>query len=416
MNDTLDLNKIHHIHFVGICGSGMSSIASLMQSCGKTVTGSDRSLTGHDEKNISSDIDLIVHTVAVTADNPELVKAKELDVPAITYPQMLGLLSKNMLTIAVAGTHGKTTTTAMIASILHKTEIDPTVIVGSSMVGFEANSLVGAGKYLLAEADEYRKSFFNLYPLVLVITNIDEDHLDFYKDLADIQDAFRTLAERVPKEGWVICDTSDPHVEPVINGLSCNVIDYQTLNKVDLSIHGKHNQKNAKAAIAVAASLGIHEAFARERMAGFKGVSRRFEYKGKTSEGALVFDDYAHNPQKVASALEGAKEAYPEKKIIAVFQPHLYSRTKKLLPAFSSAFGCAGQVLLAPIYAARESFDETISSDMLAEEIKKKGTKARSFESIDSLRSELLKGLDQDSIVVVLGAGDITSLSQNLVN
>ena len=415
MDPTPDLGKISHIHFIGICGSGMSSIANLMHSKGKIVTGSDRSLNGHDEENISSDIDLVVYTVAVSLDNPELVKAKELNIPILTYPKMLGLLSKNMYTVAVSGTHGKTTTTAMIASILHGTTFDPTVIIGSHIMGLDTNSLLGAGTYLLTEADEYRKSFLNLYPSALVITNVDEDHLDFYKDLNDIQNSFRELVKRVPKEGFVICDTTDLHLSPIIKDLSCRVIDYKSVRDIELMIPGKHNRNNAKAALMLTSALGIEESFARGRLREYKGVSRRFEYKGKTVKGALVFDDYAHNPQKVASALSGAREAFSQKKIVAIFQPHLYSRTKKLLPAFSCSFDDADQVFLVPIYAARESFDPTISSDMLCEEINKRGVKAESFNSHNSVKEKLKEEMDENCIIVLLGAGDITLLANDLV-
>lgn len=415
MRSIIDLNTIAHIHFIGICGSGMSSIASLMRLKKVKVTGSDKSLSGHSESNISTTIDLVVYTVAVPVDNVELVKAKELKIPILSYPEMLGVLSKDMITIAVSGTHGKTTTTGMLASILHDTEFDPTVIVGANIKGLDSNSLLGNGKYLLVEADEYRKSFLNLYPTYLIITNIDEDHLDFYKDLNDIQETFFELASRVPKEGFVVCDTSNPHLEPVVKRLSCRLVDYKSVVDIELKVSGKHNRDNAKAALAAAAMLGIGEEFARKRLGTFEGVGRRFEYKGKTKRGALVYDDYAHNPQKVQSALSGAREMFPDKKIVAVFQPHLYSRTKALLDAFSNSFKDADSVLIAPIYGARESFDPTINSEMLAEKIRKTGIKAGALESFDEIM-KILETEEGGEVIVILGAGDITSLATQLVS
>ncbi|HEY4506666.1 MAG TPA: UDP-N-acetylmuramate--L-alanine ligase [Candidatus Paceibacterota bacterium] len=429
----IDLNKIKSVYFIGIGGSGMSCVANMMIAKNKIVSGSDRelSLTTREleekgasifyEQNgthISKDIDLVIYTVAIPKNNPELVRANELGTLLLSYPQVLDLVSRNMITIGVAGTHGKTTTTAMLSHILQDTNISPTVIVGSTLVDRKTNFIEGAGEYFLVEADEYKKSFLNLNPKYLVITNIDEDHLDFYKDLKDIQNTFRELVAKVPADGFVVCNKTHPHLQPVIKDASCKILDYADTFPLDagLFLPGIHNRQNASAAFTTASLFGISSKVIIEKLKSFKGVRRRFEYKGKTKQGALVYDDYAHNPQKVFAALQGAKEAFPDSRIIAVFQPHLYSRTKLLLDKFGKSFGSADRVLLAPIYAAREEFDGSISSEILARELQNNNVQAKDFESIDEIKDELGGLLKNNDVVVILGAGDIIKLSENLVS
>jgi len=428
----IDLNNTKNIYFIGIGGSGMSSIANMMLVKGKNVFGSDKESTlvtkELEEKrahifytqiseNITPDIDLVIYTVAIPESNPELQKAKALGIPLATYPQMLGILSKDMITIGVSGTHGKTTTTAMMSHILEDTEIAPTVIVGSVLSEQKTNFIEGKGEHLLVEADEYKKSFLNLNPTYLIITNIDEDHLDFYKDLADIQNTFGELITRIPEHGYLVCNKTNEHIVPILEKAKCTIIDYANNTALDitLSVPGIHNRQNAGAAYTLAKALGIPDEKIIEKLKTFKGVRRRFEYKGKTHTGALIYDDYAHNPQKVAAALQGAKEAFPDKKIIAVFQPHLFSRTKFLLKTFGTSFSNADQVLLAAIYAAREEFDPSISSEMLAEEIKKNDIPVETFKSIDDIKEKLDQILKEGDVVVMLGAGDIIKLSEKLI-
>jgi UDP-N-acetylmuramate--alanine ligase len=429
----IDLKKIKSVYFIGIGGSGMSSIANMMIAKGKSVSGSDKesTLTTQEleekgafifyEQNgakIHKDIDLVVYTVAIPESNKELQKVKELNIPLLSYPQMLGLISKEMITIAVAGTHGKTTTTAMLSKILQDSPVEPTVILGSVLTDQKTNFILGKGKYLLVEADEYRKSFLNLNPKYLIITNIDEDHLDFYKDLKDIQNTFKELVNKIPADGFLVCDKKHPHLQPVIKNCRCTVIDY--INKLPsdtiLSVPGIHNKQNASSAYALASIFGISNNLISEKFKTFKGVRRRFEYKGKTIQGAFVYDDYAHNPQKVLAALQGAREVYPKNNIIAVFQPHLFSRTRLLLKTFGKSFVYADKVLLAPIYAAREEFDPSISSEILAQEIRSNNISAESYASINKIKEELDKILKEEDVIVILGAGDINKLSEMLVN
>ncbi|MEI7777004.1 MAG: UDP-N-acetylmuramate--L-alanine ligase [bacterium] len=427
-----ELDKVKSIYFIGIGGSGMSSLAAMMLAQKKNVVGSEKELNAITEalssrgavvfteqsgEHVPDDVDLVVYTVAIPESNGDLKRARQLGVPVLSYPEMLGLISKNMVTIAVSGTHGKTTTTAMLAHVLEGTAIAPTVLMGSAIADHKINFIEGAGKYLLVEACEYRKSFLNLSPTYLIITNVDEDHLDFYKDLSDIQRAFKDLVTKIPEDGFVVCDAKNPHLLPVVDGVACAVVDYAGVlpENTKLLVPGNHNRENAAAVFALASKLGIDSKIITEKLETFKGVKRRFEFRGKTAQGAFVYDDYAHNPQKVAAALQGAREVYPNSKIIAVFQPHLYSRTKTLLKAFGQSFGDADTVLIAPIYAAREPFDPSVSAEILASEIRANGASAEAFDSIDNIKGRLDQTLSEGDVLMVLGAGDIIRLSDSLL-
>lgn len=427
------------VHFVGIGGIGTSAVARMMKMEGKKVSGSDRGASevtselekagvsvsvGHSASNIPIDCDLIVHSVAISEDNPELKEARSRNIPILTYPQTLRFISEEKNTIAISGTHGKTTITAMVGCILMEAGLDPTVLVGSLMPlphdrETRVNFVLGKGNHFVVEADEYKKSFHNLSPKILVINNLDVDHLDFYKDLADIQASFRVVAERVPEDGFVICDIRDSHVQPVVVGLKATVVDYSQFLSVPLKlkIPGLCNRQNAAAALAVAQSLGIEESVAVASLNAFTGVWRRFEYHGTTKDGGQVYDDYAHNPQKVRAALQGIRELYPDKKITVIFQPHLYSRTKLLLSEFAGSFADADQVLLPPIYAAREALDPSITSEMLAEEIIKRGREAIAFSDLSTLDTFVFsQKYGPETAVVTVGAGDIYLLAKRLGN
>lgn len=412
----LTLSAIKAVHFIGVGGIGVSALARLFLAEGKKVTGSDRSPSlitaelsklGVEIKAGVGEADLVIYTIAVPSDHPELVEARERQIPTLSYPEALGLLSRDKFTIAVAGTHGKTTTTAMIAEILIAAGLDPTVIVGSlfqppnQAAASPTNFIAGRSKYFVVEACEYRRSFLHLAPRILVITNIDADHLDYYHDLADIQSAFAALVAKVPPDGAVI-----------------TAKEYEQISlPITLGVPGRHNQQNAQAAIAVAKTLGLSEAVARQHLANFQGTWRRFELKGETSTGALVYDDYAHHPAEISATLQGARELYPERQIIAVFQPHLYSRTKQLLADFAAALSGADEVLLLPIYAAREPFDPSISSEMLAEAIRARGVAVEVFSDFAGVKRCLSSTLtaDRSKLILIMGAGDVTELAGTLV-
>jgi UDP-N-acetylmuramate--alanine ligase len=425
----MDLKKQNYVHFIGIGGIGVSAIARMMLLQGKKVSGSDTKdsgitdelafsganiFTGHSKDNIADGVDLVVYTVAVSKDNPELVAAKERGIACLSYPEVLGAISKDKKTIAISGTHGKTTTTAMIAKIFIDAGNDPTVVVGSKLLEEKSNFVAGKGEHFIVEACEYRRSFLNIHPTIGVITNIDNDHLDYYKDLEDIQSAFKSFAELIPKEGVLVCDRSDERLKNITAGLSCAVVDYMDFydSGIEMFVSGDHNRKNAAAAIAVANTAGIDISDAQKSLKEFKGTWRRFEYKGETESGAIIYDDYGHHPTEVMATLAGAREKFPDREIVVVFQPHLYSRTKLLLDDFAGAFNDADQVLLLPIYAAREPFDESIKSEMLGEKI---GAKALSFAEFAGVEDYVKNSLKAGDIMITMGAGDVYKVGEHLV-
>ena len=438
----VDLSKIKKAHFGGVGGIGVSAIARMMLVEGKIVSGSDVSdsaiidelrklgakiFIGHSADNVADDVDLLVYTPAVTTDNPELKKAAELGIPTLSYPEMLGLISKDKHTIAVSGAHGKTTTTAMIAKILVDAGLDPTVIVGSLLkdsnpptLGATArrgsNFVAGKSEYFAVEACEYKKSFLNLNPKIIVITNIDNDHLDYYGNLENIKKAFGEFAAKLPKEGYLVCDQNDENLKDIIKEAKFKIIDYTKVNNnFSLKIPGEHNIKNAQAAMAVAEILGVDSKKSENSLESFEGTWRRFEFKGETKNGVLVYDDYGHHPTEIKATLKGAREFFGGKKIWCVFQPHLYSRTKLLLKDFGKSFGDADKIILAYIYAAREPKDEGINSKILAEEITKNGGKARYMESFDKIIGFLIENAKKGDVIITIGAGDVFKIGEDLL-
>lgn len=403
------------IHFIGIGGVGISALARMFLAEGKKVSGSDRGESpitrelaaagakiyyGHDAGNLAPEVELVVYTIAITPDNPELLEAQKRGVTVLSYPQMLGRISAEKFTIAISGTHGKTTTTAMLAKICLDAGLDPTVIVGSLMNGLKTNFIAGQSRYLIVEACEYRRSFLNLKPRILVVTNIDNDHLDYYHDLDDIKSAFAELAAKVPADGQVITEQEYA----------------QVARPIELKLPGEHNQRNAQAAIAAALALGVGEKAARRSLAAFAGTWRRFEYKGELPGGASLYDDYAHHPTEVAATLRGAREAFPDRRLVLIFQPHLYSRTKLLFDDFVASLGLADEVVLLPIYAARELLDPTISAEVLAAALRVKGVSARAVLDFSDATAAV-RGLEPDAqtVVVTMGAGNVFELAEALL-
>lgn len=431
----IDFKKINKIHFVGIGGVGVSAVAKMMAGMGKIVSGSDRDnskitetfkdmgveiFTGHNGDNLDQETELLVYSPAIGEDNPERMKAFDLAIPQISYPQALGILSKNHKTIAISGTHGKTTTTAMIAKVLIDNDLKPTVIVGSILKEQGSNFIEGSntdGSIFLVEACEYKRSFLNLYPDILVITNIDLDHLDYYKDLEDIQSAFLELALRIPNDGFLICDKENENLKPVVEKVKCQVIDYRKIevDGLDLKFPGQHNILNSKCALGVAGALNISKDKVIKSLNNFAGTWRRFEYKGKAQGGAFVYDDYAHAPKEVESTILAAKEKYPDKNINLVFQPHLYSRTKLLFGDFVKALSLADKILILPIYAAREKEDESINSVMIVESLKELGNTAVYLDDFGIAQTYLRDSLGEDDVLITMGAGDVYKIGESII-
>ena len=416
-------------YFIGIGGIGMSALAQLLADHGVFVAGSDREaspvtdlleekgipvIIGQDGSGVPPDADVVVYSEAVWEDNPERVRAKELGISQKSYFTVLGEVSSGKKTIAVAGTHGKTTTTGMLARILRDAGAEPSAVVGSLVRDFNSNYLSGTSDLLVVEACEYKRDFLTLMPSVLVITNIEFDHTDYYRDLADVQSAFAELIGKVPADGAIVTDALHPNIAPLLVGVAPRVIDYTQEAEYFVKLPGEFNMMNARAAAAAATFVlpDIGQETLKESLAAFSGTWRRFEYKGKSQNGADVYDDYAHHPTAVRKTVAELRERTHGKLVIA-FHPHLYSRTRDLLDDFSTAFHGADQVLIAPIYAAREANDGTVSSALLAERITANGTlaEALSFEEIATRLAEAGKG----DVVVTMGAGDIYKVADALV-
>jgi len=427
----MNLDSVKKAYFIGIGGIGMSALAQLLKERNIEVIGSDASDSPVTDKlsqvgikvffeqkaeNITNDIDLVVYTIAIPESNPELSVARQKKIETKTYPEMLGVVSEGYFTIAISGTHGKTTTAAMTADVLVDGGLAPTAIVGSLVTRYKNNFIPGDNKYFLVESCEYKRSFLHIKPNILAITNIEEDHLDYYKDLSDIQSAFHNLALKVPKDGYIVCDPKDPTVATVIGGVEATIVDYTLTPNLSLTVHGKYNVENSKVAYTIGELLGVGIKDIENSLVKFSGTWRRFEYKGETSAGALVFDDYAHHPSEIRATLEMFAESFPNKKRIVVFQPHLFSRTKSLLSEFAKSFGRADTVIIVPIYAAREKDDGSVTHEVLAEAVRGTNSDVRVVGSLESA-GNLLKGVaGSDGAIVTMGAGNVYLVGEALIN
>lgn len=441
----LDLSKIKHVHFIGIGGIGISAIARMMMHFGKKVSGQDmndgeivESLRksgidiniGQSYEDVPQDADLVVYTIAIENYDRDLYKKlkERHDIPILSYPEMLHVVTEDKYTIAVCGTHGKTTTTGMIDKVLIDGGKDPTVVIGSLITdaksGLKTNFIAGKSNLFVVEACEYKRSFLNINPNILVITNIEEDHLDYYKDIEDIKNAFRELALKVPSDGFVICNPNDKNIYDVIKDTKAKIINYDDFFDKDLKlkIPGVHNKKNAACAQALASIIPIPKDNTLKALSEFEGTWRRFEYKGKLGGGALVYDDYAHHPSEIVATLSGFRELYSRadgRVITVVFQPHLFSRTKLLLKEFSQSFNLADNVIILPIYYAREEDDGTMSAQILADEITKNNSNVKAFndfKTAEDYLDSLSKTMDSRNIIVTMGAGEAFKVGDNLLN
>jgi UDP-N-acetylmuramate--alanine ligase len=426
------MNTAKRIHFIGIGGIGMSALARFFLYEKKHVSGSDRTpsdITNALERegvvffgsqvaaNITPDIELVVYTEAMASDHEEMVAARSLGVPMVNYFEALGMIANDYYLIAVAGAHGKTTTTAMLIDILEAAGLDPTAVVGSLRAKTGSNFRAGKSQYAVVEACEFKRDFLYLQPDVLVITNIDFEHVDYYKDLPDVQSAFRTLAEKVSAGGYVVAETAHPNVAPILKGLSATVVDYG--EHIDLTLPlklpGLHNRMNAAAASAAAQVIGVSREVSAAALSAFTGTWRRFEYKGEVN-GAPLYDDYAHHPTEIAATIKGVRELYPDKKLLLVFQSHTYSRTHELFDDFARALAKADHVLMLPIYAAREVNESGVSAEKLVEAIKEKGTTAEFSPTLKAAADRSISLANPDYVIVVMGAGEVTEVATMLAN
>lgn len=439
-------------YFVGIGGIGMSALAQMLSSQGVQVTGSDREespatelleskgitvIVGQKAEQVSANAEIIIYSDAVPPENPERVRARELSIPQCSYFEMLGKVSKGRRTVAVAGTHGKTTTTGMLAKILADGGVSPTAVIGSIVKDFGSNYLPGTSDLFVVEACEYRDHLLELTPQVLVITNLEWDHTDYFPSLKALQETFKKAISEVSADGTIVTNLQDKNIAPLLAGVRAHIVDYMHMGRsdlpilYDLNIPGEFNQMNARAAAAAARIVlpTISDIAIEQSLAAFEGTWRRFEYKGKTAQGANVYDDYAHHPTAVRVTLKALRAKvkglhpfeYDETspagqagKIIVAFHPHLYSRTRDLLDEFATAFVDADKVLIAPIYSAREKDDGSISSEILAEHIRATGTDATALNSFEAIEGVLGEAGEGDTIMT-MGAGDIYKVADKII-
>lgn len=440
---------ITRIHFVGIGGIGMSGIAELLINLGFAITGSDiadsdavqrlRSMgatihIGHQSKNVG-DAQVVVYSSAVGLDNPECIDAKERGLPVIPRAEMLAELMRMKFSIAIAGTHGKTTTTSMLATVLAMAEKDPTAIIGGRLDMFGSNARLGEGEILVAEADESDRSFLKLAPIVAVVTNIEEEHMDCYRDIDDILDTYVQFLNKVPFFGFDMVCLDDANIQQILPQLHRKVLTYgshtqalyrytkpefvglntrfrahrgrKVLGEVTLGVPGKHNCLNALATIGTALELGIDFEVIRKGLAAFKGVQRRCHIRGEKN-GITIMDDYGHHPTEIRMTLQGIKNGFPDRRIVAVFQPHRYTRTRDLFEEFVTSFYDASRLYITEIYPASEKPIEGISAHALFEEIKNHGYREVFYvENKEDIPETIVGNLKEGDLVIFLGAGDI---------
>lgn len=448
--------RYQRIHFVGIGGSGMSGIAELLLNLGYAVSGSDvksspvterlatlgaRIFIGHDGAHADG-AHVVVFSSAVAPDNPELEAARRMQRPVIPRAEMLAELMRLKYGVAVAGAHGKTTTTSMIAAVLHEAQFDPTIIVGGRLNALGTNARLGQGEWIVVEADESDRSFLKVNPTVAVITNIDREHLDHYRDLEDIQAAFVAFANKVPFYGSVIACVDDPATRAILPRLERRVVTYGQAEDADLRLlrvklkkseanfavqrqgtslgefrllcAGLHNVLNATAAVAVGLELDVPLENIRKGLAEFRGTERRFEVKGKQG-GVTVIDDYGHHPTEILATLAAFRQCGFERCIV-VFQPHRYTRTKFLWDEFVHAFGEADEVVLTEIYAASEQPMEGISGAVLAERLTKVSRAPIHFvPAVQDVAAFLMPRLKPGDAVLTLGAGNVWTVGTELL-
>jgi len=470
MKRHIGLSDIKRIHFIGIGGISMSGLAEILSKDGFIVSGSDwtsKDTTDHlqdiginikigsgDASIITCDIDLVVYTAAVKPNNPELMAAKALGIPTMVRAELLGAMLKGYeYAVCVAGSHGKTSTTALITSIAVAAGLDPTVNIGGH-IG-DTNYLVGNSPYFILESCEFSNSFHHFHPHIGVILNIDADHMDFHGTMDAIIESFAKFARNIRPGGTLIIQEDTPGFEKVVAGLECKIITFRTgqstyeappplkdivrqywmgdathnadgttsfnvmagqglLARISLPLPGEYNMYNALAAFVVGQELEVDAHIITKALSQTQGVKRRYEYKGEYN-GTIIIDDYAHHPTEIRACLAATRQAYPGRRLICLFQPHTYTRTRNHFDDFSKAFGDADIALFAPIYAAREPFDPTISSAMLAEKAAKGGQHSINCNNLEEAEAWLRGKLMPQDLLITMGAGDVYLVGERLL-
>ena len=454
----IDFNHPSSIYFVGIGGISMSGLAEILADAGFRVSGSDRSKSpltetlerkgitvfyGQRATNITDDIDCDVFTSAIHKDNPEYIATMEKGIPHLTRAQLLGEIMQNYKTpIAISGTHGKTTTTSMVSEILLHAGTDPTLSIGGMLKSIGGNIRVGNTDLFVTEACEYTNSFLSFFPRIGMFLNIEEDHLDFFKDINDIRCSFRKFAGNTLADGATIINGEIADHQELTDGLPQQIITYgfddsceyyadnltyddkacpsftamhnkEAICEIKLAVPGRHNAGNAMAAIALACTMGISTDAIIRGLDAFHGANRRFQYKG-TVDGVTIIDDYAHHPTEIRATLTAAQK-YPHKRLVLVFQPHTYSRTKAFLDDFAEVLSMADVIVLADIFAAREQNTFGVSSKDILERLTAKGKDAHYFPSFEEIEKFLLKNCMNGDLLITMGAGNVVEIGESLL-
>ena len=441
------------IHLIGIGGTGLSNIAFFLMSSGFKVTGSDyldspiiqslrergaKIFIGHQSANILRNIKLVIKSAAISEDNPEIVRAKKYGIPIIKYAEALGLLLNQKIGIAVSGTHGKTTTSSLISYLLHRSELDPSFIVGGVLSDFNTGAHCGKGKYFVAEACEYDRSFHHLSGKIKIVNNIEPDHMDYYKTIDNLVESFHKFIAAMPSDGYVVANIENKNVLKCLRmGTNASVVTFSSkenknsqwypknirvvndcwyfdayknskkYGSFEMGIPGDHNVTNGLVAVIVSSLLGLGRNITKKSLAEFGGVKRRFEVIARIN-GRLIIDDYAHHPTEVDTVLKTARKLFPGRRLWIVFQPHLYSRTKLFLKQFVRILSEADIVIMPPIYAARDTSPEqrTISSQDVVDKVNRAGGNARYFADFNDIANYLKLNTIKADIIITVGAGD----------
>ena len=454
----MSMEKYNKIHFIGIGGISMSSLAEILKSKGKTITGSDGVASnvtkalenigiqvsiGQKAENITPDTDLIVYTAAVKEDNPELMAARASGIETVDRAALVGMMMlEYKFPLSVAGTHGKTTTSSLVTEIFLEANTNPTVSIGGILPSIKGNYKVGGEDYFILETCEYCDSFLKFNPHGAIILNIDADHLDYFKNLDNIYKSFNKFANRLPEGGFLVINNEIPRLSEVLEGVKAKVITYgkdntadwyptdvtfndlghatytvnhkgEKIAQVELSIPGMHNVYNSLSAFALATCYGVATEAIVKGIKNFTGTDRRFQFKGQFN-GVNVIDDYAHHPTEITATLKAARN-YPHQTLWCVFQPHTYTRTKAFLPEFAQALSLADKVILADIYPARETDTLGISSRSLQEIIVNSGTECHYFPSFEEIQKFILENCTPGDLLITMGAGDVVNIGEQLL-
>ena len=456
---TIDFKKPMHVHFIGIGGISMSGLAEILLEEGFQISGSDMKasamtdklaslgasiMIGQKASNITDGIDLVVYTAAIHPDNPEFCAVKEHGIPMLTRAQLLGQRMDNYKNpIAVSGTHGKTTTTSMLTHVLLAAKKDPTISVGGILDAIGGNIRVGKSDILVTEACEYTNSYHSFNPVISIILNVEEDHLDFFSGIEEIRESFRTFARKLPKHGLLVVNGDMDCTDFIQEGVAADIVTFgitgknltysaanisydeqgngsydlvengQITDHINLHVNGIHNIMNSLSVIAVARRLGIDSEDIKKGLLSFTGTKRRFEYKGERN-GFTIIDDYAHHPTEIAATLNAAKK-YPHNEVWTVFQPHTYTRTMAFLDEFAEALSISDHVIVTDIYAAREKDLGQVHAKDIVERMKKYDVDVTYISSFDDIEKFILKNLKNNDLLITMGAGNVVDIGENLL-